>query len=144
MSKFTQITRGQALKIISGVFWVVLALAASPASTPTGWLTNGGNLFNQRYSPLKQLDRSNVKDLKPVWRASLGGSGLDRKTSGQAQMLEQDGVLYVVTGMDDVFAISVDTGALLWTYKANLDPEKVRACCGWAARGVGMGDGQSG
>ena len=142
MSKFTQITRGQALKIISGVFWVVLALAASPASTPTGWLTNGGNLFNQRYSPLKQLDRSNVKDLKPVWRASLGGSGLDRKTSGQAQMLEQDGVLYVVTGMDDVFAISVDTGALLWTYKANLDPEKVRVCCGWAARGVGMGDGR--
>ena len=28
------------------------------------WITNGGNVFNQRYSPLTLLDRSNVKDLK--------------------------------------------------------------------------------
>jgi hypothetical protein len=36
----------------------------------TDWITNGGNVFNQRYSPLKQLDRTNVKELKAVWRAS--------------------------------------------------------------------------
>ncbi len=51
-------------------------------------------------------------------------------------------MLYVVTGMDDVFAISVDTGKVLWEYAAKLDPEKVRVCCGWAARGLGMGDGR--
>jgi PQQ-dependent dehydrogenase (methanol/ethanol family) len=126
------------------------AITPSPAFTPaqlsahptTGWLTNGGNLFNQRYSPLKQLDRGNVKELKAQWRASLHGSGLDPKASGQAQMLEYEGVLFVVTGMDDVFAISVDTGAVLWEYRAQLDPEKVLVCCGWAARGVGMGDGR--
>ena len=125
-------------------------IAAAPAFTPaqltalptTSWPTNGGNLFNQRYSPLKQLNRDNVKELKAVWRASLKGSGLDPKNSGQAQMLEYEGVLYVVTGMDDVFAISVDTGAVLWDYRANLDPKNVFVCCGWAARGVGMGDGR--
>ena len=126
------------------------AIQAAPAFTaaqlvapPTShWLTNGGNLYNQRYSPLRQLDRGNVQDLKAVWRASLRGSGLDRKNSGQAQMLAYDGVLYVITGMDDVFAISVDTGAVLWEYKASLDPDKVVACCGWAARGVALGDGR--
>jgi quinohemoprotein ethanol dehydrogenase len=107
-----------------------------------GWITNGGNVFNQRYSPLKQLDRTNVKELKAVWRASLRGSGLGRQTSAQAQMLAYEGVLYVVTGENDVFAIDVDTGDVLWEYRANLDPEKVRACCGWAARGVGLGDGK--
>lgn len=108
----------------------------------TGWLTNGGNVFNQRYSPLKQLDRTTVKDLKAVWRASLGGSGLSSQTSGQGQMLAYEGVLYVVTGENDVFAISVDTGQVLWEYRAKLDPKNVRACCGWAARGVGLGDGK--
>lgn len=35
--------------------------AAQLAAAPTdGWLTNGGNLWNQRYSPLALLDRSNV------------------------------------------------------------------------------------
>jgi quinohemoprotein ethanol dehydrogenase len=127
-----------------------VAVKPAPAFTPaqlkalptTGWVTNGGNVFNQRYSPLKQLDRTNVKELKAVWRASLGGSGLGSQTSGQGQMLAYEGVLYVVTGENDVFAISVDTGQVLWEYRARLDPEKVRVCCGWAARGVGLGDGK--
>ncbi len=126
------------------------AITPSPAFTAaqlkalptTGWLTNGGNLYNQRYSPLTQINRDNVKDLKAVWRASLNGSGLDPKHSGQAQMLEYEGVLYVITGNDDVFAISVDTGAVLWQYKSNMDADNVLVCCGWAARGVGMGDGR--
>lgn len=125
-------------------------IKAAPAFTPaqltaaptTGWLTNGGNLFNQRYSPLTQLKRDNVKELKAVWRASLRGSGLEKNRSAQAQMLAHEGVLYVVTGQDDVFAISVDSGEVLWAYEAKLDPAKVVACCGWAARGVGMGDGR--
>jgi alcohol dehydrogenase (cytochrome c) len=129
---------------------VASPIKPAPAFTPaqlttlptTAWITNGGTVFNQRYSPLKQLDRTNVNELKAVWRASLGGSGLGSQTSAQAQMLAYEGVLYVVTGEDDVFAISVDTGQVLWSYHAHLDPNNVRACCGWAARGVGLGDGK--
>ncbi|MCH8336869.1 MAG: hypothetical protein IIC61_13405, partial [Proteobacteria bacterium] len=33
-----------------------------------GWITNGGNIYNQRYSPLKQINRDNVHELKAVWR----------------------------------------------------------------------------
>jgi glucose dehydrogenase len=62
-----------------------------------GWLTNGGNLFNQRYSPLAQINRDNVKDVKAQWRTHLNSSGMGPQYSGQGQPLFRGGVLYVVT-----------------------------------------------
>src|SRR5712692_1169741 len=40
-------------------------LLRSPAGKD--WITNGGDLTNQRYSTLKQIDPTNVKDLKGAW-----------------------------------------------------------------------------
>ena len=37
------------------------------------WVTNGGNLTNQRYSTLKQIDTTNVKQLKGAWMTRLKG-----------------------------------------------------------------------
>jgi glucose dehydrogenase len=62
-------------------------------SHPTrDWITNGGNVFNQRYSPLTLLDRDNVKDLKALWRTSMG-TGAAQNNSGQAQILHHAGAL---------------------------------------------------
>jgi quinohemoprotein ethanol dehydrogenase len=117
--------------------------AAALTALPTGdWLTNGGNVYNQRYSPLDQINRDNVQQLKAVWRADLGSSGLRPRTSGEAQTLVYAGVLYVVTGENDVFAIDVASGETIWTYQARLDAEDVHVCCGWVSRGLGMGDGK--
>jgi alcohol dehydrogenase (cytochrome c) len=107
-----------------------------------GWLTNGGNLANQRYSPLTAINRDNVANLRGVWRASLGGSGMGPRSANQAQPLVYDGVVYVVTGDNDAFAIDVVTGNVLWEYEAKIDANVARPCCGWAARGLGMGDGK--
>src|SRR5438034_10781913 len=68
-------------------------ITASPAfsdkelgAPPTAnWLKNGGNLFNQNYSPLKQINRENVTNLKSQWCTHLDGSGTPRKYSGKAQ-----------------------------------------------------------
>jgi alcohol dehydrogenase (cytochrome c) len=118
-------------------------VAAGPVRAPTaGWPTNGGDLYNRRYSPLRQIDRSNVAKLKGVWRARLGGSGDGPKYSGEAQPLVADGVVYIVTGADDVFAISVDSGKILWSYRAHLDPKIDAVCCGWTSRGVALGRGK--
>ena len=106
------------------------------------WITNGGNVYNQRYSPLDQIDRDNVADLKGVWRARPGGSGVGSKYSGEAQPIVYDGVIYIVTGADDVFAVGVDSGEVLWSYEANLDQAIDTVCCGWTNRGVGLGDGK--
>ncbi|MET0213381.1 MAG: PQQ-binding-like beta-propeller repeat protein [Vicinamibacterales bacterium] len=108
----------------------------------TGWPTNGGDLYNRRYSPLSQINRDNVSQLKAVWRTRLGGSGLDLKYSGEASPIVHDGVIYIITGADDVFAISVESGEILWAYKANLDQKVNVVCCGWTSRGVGLGDGK--
>jgi len=107
-----------------------------------GWPTNGGDWFNRRYSPLAQINRDNVAGLKAVWRTRLNGSGIGPKYSGEAQPLVQDGVIYLATGADDVFAISVDSGEIVWTYKASLDPSIGVVCCGWTSRGVALGDGR--
>jgi hypothetical protein len=57
-------------------------LSAPPAKN---WLKNGGTLFNQNWSPLKQINRESVSNLKAVWQTHLDGSGLPVKYSGEAQ-----------------------------------------------------------
>jgi len=108
----------------------------------TQWPTNGGDYYNRRYSPLDQINKGNVAGLRGVWRTHLNGSGIGPQYSGEAQPLVVDGVVYVITGADDVFALSVDTGAILWSHEARLDPENSAVCCGWTSRGVGHGDGR--
>jgi quinohemoprotein ethanol dehydrogenase len=126
------------------------AIAAAPAFTADelkadpeeAWLTNGGSLMNQRYSPLDEIDTSNVKDLKGVWRTHLGGSAIAAKYSAESQPIVWDGVAYVSTGEDDVFAVSIDSGRILWQYEGNLDSAIATVCCGWLSRGVAIGDGR--
>ena len=134
------------------LLWLLLAAALpalaaddfSPAALArlptTDWPTNGGNLANQRYSPLTTLDRRSVAGLEGVWRTSLGGSGSGPQYSGEAQPLVYDGVAYVVTGADDVFAVAIDDGSILWQYRAELPPAMTTVCCGWTSRGVGLSE----
>jgi alcohol dehydrogenase (cytochrome c) len=116
-------------------------LPPQAALPTTAWLTNGGNLANQRYSPLTQINRDTVANLRAEWRASLR-SGLSPRAGNQAQPLVQDGVIYIMTGDNDAFAVSVETGAVLWEYRANIDPKRARPCCSWVGRGVGLGEGK--
>jgi quinohemoprotein ethanol dehydrogenase len=120
------------------------AFAAKALTAPphAGWPTNGGNLKNQRYSPLESINRTNVGALKGVWRTHLNGSGIGAQYSGEAQPIVHDGVIYVITGADDVFALSVETGSIIWQHLANLDPKLTSVCCGWTSRGVGIGEGK--
>jgi len=140
-------------KILAGiVFLCLLAMtigAAFPlpqkseaSATTDGWLKSGGNLFNQNYSPLAQINRQSVAGLKAVWRARLDGSGMNSKYSGEAQPVIHEGVIYIVTGADDVFAISVKTGKTLWKYQPSLDETISTVCCGWTSRGLALGEGK--
>src|SRR5436305_8419466 len=95
----------------------VAAWAADPEidkllKSPVGkdWVTNGGNLTNQRYSTLKQINIDSVKQLKGAWMTRLKGSGYGGKYSFEAAPLVKDGIMYVVTGSDDVFALNAKTG----------------------------------
>src|SRR5262245_8960019 len=62
----------------------------------------------QNYSPLTQINKSNVKRLVPVWSSSL------MNDSGElAAPTVYDGVMYVINGKW-TFAIDVDTGRQIW------------------------------
>ena len=124
------------------------ALAADPEidrmlRSPVGkdWVTNGGNLTNQRYSTLKQIDTSNVKQLKGAWMTRLKGSGIGGKYSLEGTPLVKDGVMYVTTGNDDVFALNAKTGEMLWERWSGIDQKLTSVCCGWDNRGLAMGEG---
>ncbi|MET0291364.1 MAG: PQQ-binding-like beta-propeller repeat protein [Steroidobacteraceae bacterium] len=142
-------------RAIAGWGALVIAFAAAAAQSPDpfssqalsalprdGWRTNGGNLYNQRYSPLQAINRDNVAQLKGVWRTHLDGSGLGPQFSGAAQPIVHEGRIYLATGANDVFALDAVTGAILWTYSAKLDPKMSTVCCGWTNRGVGLGGGK--
>jgi len=111
--------------------------------SPVGkdWVTNGGNMTNQRYSTLKQIDTSNVKQLKGAWMARLKGSGLGGKYSLEATPLVKDGVMYISTGNDDVFALDAKTGQILWEHWSGIGQQISTVCCGWLNRGLAMGEG---
>src|SRR5213079_1013094 len=66
-------------------------------------LTYGMGYALHRYSPLKQIDRTTVKRLVPVWNLSL-----DNQWGEQAQPIVHDGVMYVANAKATV-AIEVAT-----------------------------------
>src|SRR5258705_11507053 len=80
------------------------------AGTPSDdWITNGGSISNGRYSGLDQINASNVAQLKGIWHIHLK-SGVAAKYSGEGQPLEYKGVIYAITGADDVFAVDPQSG----------------------------------
>lgn len=124
------------------------AFAADPEidkllTSPVGkdWVTNGGNTTNERYSTLKQINTETVKQLKGAWMTRLNGSGIGGEYSAEAMPLVKDGIMYVVTGNDDVFALNAKTGQILWERKSGIDQKITTVCCGWLNRGLAMGEG---
>ena len=76
---------------------------------PGDWLTYNGNDSGNRFSPLKQINTSNVSSLKVKWIFPMQAFGLETTP------LAADGVLYV-TGPNQVYALDALTGAPLWHY----------------------------
>jgi len=105
------------------------------------WLTIGGDWRNTRYSTLTQINRNNVKNLKGAFVVHLG-SGLGSKYSMEGTPIVKDGVMYVTTGNDDVYALDARTGALIWESKSGIDQNINTVCCGWSNRGVAIGEGK--
>jgi alcohol dehydrogenase (cytochrome c) len=101
---------------------------------PQNWLTYGGTYKSWRYSTLDQINRGNIKKLVPVWsfEAGLIEGGL------QATPLVVDGVLYLSTSWNRVFAIDAVTGKEIWHYYSPR-PERI-GDTPWN-RGVAVADG---
>src|SRR5918997_286727 len=113
-------------------------------SEPENWLTYYGAYDGQRYSPLDQINKENVKQLAPAWVFQCGSVGLHSGKSTysfEASPIVVDGIMYV-TGWDGwVWALDARTGSLLWQYRHAI-PYDVSLCCGNVNRGCAVADGQ--
>ncbi len=76
------------------------------------WLSIRRTYDGWGYSPLEQITPANVKQLRPVWVFSTGEVKVH-----EAAPLVNNGVMFVSTPSDQVIAINVKTGNLLWRYK---------------------------
>jgi quinohemoprotein ethanol dehydrogenase len=107
------------------------------------WITNGGDLTNDRFSTLDEISTGNVGELKGDWMTKIGQNATAAKFSAEGQPLEYEGTIYIPDGADDIYAIDAGTGKILWTYEPSIpaDPLGEVVCCGWDNRGVALGDG---
>jgi alcohol dehydrogenase (cytochrome c) len=100
-------------------------------------LTYGMGYSQHRYSPLTQINKSNVQRLAPVWTAPL-----DNDLGEQAQPLVYDRVIYV-SNARWTFAIDALTGKEIWRTAVDYPPETPRVvCCGVSNKGVALYKGK--
>ena len=116
--------------------------AALRSSGKTGeeWLVNGLNYGETRYSPLKQIDASNVGRLGLAWSYEVGpGGGTQESTP-----LVSNGVMYSVTNWSIVFAVDARTGKEKWRWDPEVNHTTVapKICCGVVNRGLGLYEGK--
>ena len=82
---------------------------------PENWLMYRGTYDSWGYSPLDQITPANVGKLVPVWTFSTG------VTEGhQAPPIVNNGVMFVTSPENQVFAFNAKTGDLLWRYEREL------------------------
>jgi len=113
---------------------------AKTMSAGKDWITYGGSMTNGRYSTLDQVNTSNVGGMKGAWMTRLG-SARGSKYIFEADPLVIDGVMYIPTGNDDIFAMDAKTGKKLWTWESDIPQVNDLICCGWDNRGVAVGGG---
>jgi len=109
---------------------VVLAGGIAMGGAPVGpsaddWPVYGHDTSSSRYSPLTDITRENVGQLKVAWTYHTGdlsdGKGQRRRSGFETTPIVVDGTLYLTTGFNRVIALDPASGAERWSY----DPRTV-------------------
>src|SRR6188474_2423290 len=115
------------------------AVALTEDKDGANWAAFGRTYSEQRFSPLTQINASNVAQLKPDWFLDLPE---DRALVSTP--LVANGVLYFVGSLNVVRAVDATTGAIKWRY----DPKVMeraggRIRAGWDhSRGIALWGGR--
>jgi quinohemoprotein ethanol dehydrogenase len=115
------------------------ATLRTAGKTGEDWLTYGLTPGETRFSPLKQIDASNVKRLGLAWSydAGQGGGGQE------ATPLVWNGTIFGITNWSVVFAVDAVTGKERWRWDPEVNKAAVRPkiCCGVVNRGLAIYQG---
>ncbi|RDI38257.1 PQQ-dependent dehydrogenase, methanol/ethanol family [Gluconacetobacter liquefaciens] len=102
------------------------------------WMSTGRTYDEQRFSPLKEINDGNVKNLGLAWQYKL-----DYNRGVEATPIIVDGVMYTTGSFALVYALDGATGKLLWKFDPHEDMTRAgEFCCDAVNRGVAVWKGR--
>jgi quinoprotein glucose dehydrogenase len=112
--------------------------ALSIAPKPGEWRYTYGDLGSTRYSPLDQINKDNVQDLRIAWRWKSDNFGYPPEYKNENTPIMVNGVLYFGAGWErDIVAIDAATGRTLWTWHPDEGERAEKSPRKTSGRGVG-------
>jgi lanthanide-dependent methanol dehydrogenase len=131
--------------------WLGMALLALPGvalanadvekniANSKNWAMQAGDMFNQRYSKLNQINTGNVGKMQVAWTFS---TGVLRGHEGSPLVV--DGMMYLHSPFPNkVFAVELDSQKIVWKYEPKQDPAVIpQMCCDTVNRGVAYAEGK--
>ena len=96
------------------------------------FLHTNGNYSQTRYHPAAQINLENVGDLRPAWIFQT-----EIVDTMETSPIVVNGVMYVTTSFNHVYALNAETGEQLWHHKHKMGPITTY-CCGPNNRGVAV------
>ena len=114
------------------------ARLTAAAADGDNWMSYGRTYDEQRFSPLDQINLTNVSKLGLAWSHEF-----DTDRGHEATPIVVDGVIYTTTSWSKVSAFDGKTGNLLWAYDPKVPGETAhKACCDVVNRGVAVWGGK--
>jgi PQQ-dependent dehydrogenase (methanol/ethanol family) len=111
---------------------VTQAMLNNAASDNKNFLATNGNYGQTRFYPADQITTANVKKLKVAWIFQT-----DVRDTMETSPIIVNGVMFVTTAFDHLYALNAQTGEQLWHYKHDMGPITVY-CCGPNNRGAAV------
>jgi alcohol dehydrogenase (cytochrome c) len=118
------------------------------ADNPNDWVHHHRTYDSRRYSPLDQINKSNVADLKVAFTVALGGTeggGFWRYGNIEGTPIVEDGTIYMPNGWSELFSIDVrkvgqGPDMINWIFDPAVDKDWAGnvACCAINNRGVAL------
>jgi quinoprotein glucose dehydrogenase len=126
MSKLAQFFAAGVLALACAAMPGTMAQSRHHAGGSAGdWPYYGHDAGGMRYSPLTQINRANVANLKVAWTFHVGdisdGTGGKKRSGLETTPILVGGTLYLTSGFNRVFAIDPETGKQSWVYDPKID-----------------------
>src|SRR3954464_3472120 len=108
-------------------------------ANPSNWAMQAGDMYNQRYSKLNQINTGNVGKLQVAWTFS---TGVLRGHEGSPLVIGD--MMYIHSAFPNkVFAMDLNTQTIKWKYEPKQDPAVIpQMCCDTVNRGVAYAEGK--
>ena len=112
------------------------AMLNNAAKDGKNWLLPNGSYEQTRHHPAAQINTGNVSKLRPAFVFQTG-----IVESMETAPIVVDGVMFVTTSYNHVYAINAVTGEQYWHYKHKIGPVSTY-CCGPNNKGVAVSEGK--